>query len=151
MKEIILIIDDEPEDIRNFKDHIMELQTDYEVEAEEDFSETISKIEDILRRGDKIVATFIDLGKKERGVISYPGLNSIYAVKEKYNDILIVAYTQYGIEEIKKAYNSGAVWDVRKQELKDLTLEKLKNKINEHTKEIIGDRSQYKDWNIGFF
>ncbi len=44
MQEIILIIDDDEDDIKNFRDHITELQTEYMVESEKEFSKAIEKI-----------------------------------------------------------------------------------------------------------
>jgi hypothetical protein len=151
MKEIILIVDDEEGDIINFKDHISELNSDYIVDIQEAFSGTLDKIEEIKRSGNKVVAVFIDLCEKTESEITSRGKNVIRAVRDKYDDILIVAYTQYGDEYLHEAYDHGAHWHVKKQRLKDLSLRKLKSKIEEIAQRKAGSWSQYDDWNVAIF
>ncbi len=145
MQEIILIIDDDEDDIKNFRDHITELQTEYIVESEKEFSKAIGKIKDLKNQKKIVVAVFIDLIKKE-GDFKEIGLNTIYAVKEQFNDILIVAYTQYERDYAQLAQDRGADWFFRKQNLKALTLQDIKNHIEKHEKEHNIERTHHKDW-----
>lgn len=145
MQEIILIIDDDEDDIKNFRDHITELQTEYVIESEKEFSKAIEKIKDIRNQGKKVVAVFIDLIKKE-GDFKEIGLNTISAVKEQLNDILVVAYTQYDKDYAQPAQDRGADWFFRKQNLKTLTLRDIKNHIEKHEKEHNIEHTHHKDW-----
>jgi len=147
MKEIILIVDDDKDDIENFKDHILELQAEYRVESEEDFSNTIKKITDIRACGNKVAAIFIDLIRKDNGNIKEVGLNTITSVKEKFDDILIVSYTQYGTDYFEKAQDCGADCFFRKQELKQkMTLNYLKDRIKRHNEGHKFENTHYNDW-----
>ncbi|MBM4056231.1 MAG: response regulator [Planctomycetes bacterium] len=139
-KEVILIIDDDPEDIENFKFRIKDVHAEYIVESETDFSKTIEKINDLKTCGKKVIAVFIDICESKDGDFKYPGYDTIYAVKQKFENIFIVAYTQYTNDEIiKKVYDNGAHWYYEKQKLRELTLETLKKEIEKHTdKDISG-------------
>ena len=132
MSEIIVIIDDEPEDIKNFKDHIKEWPSKYVVECEYDFGETIHKIDEIRSKGDKVVAVFVDICEKKGKDLTLPGLDTISSIKEKYKDIFVVAYTHYGVERINQAYSNGADWSWNKGEIKDLKYEDLNSHIEKH-------------------
>lgn len=148
MKEIILIVDDEEEDVLNFKDHISDLQTDYYVEAEDNFSKVLESIDRIIKSGDKVVAAFVDICEKKEGNYRERGLETISAICDKFSDIFVVAYTHYGDDYITRAYKRGARYHLKKQELKDLTFPKLKAKIEGHQGKLTRDASQYKDWDI---
>lgn len=149
MKEIILIVDDEEEDVLNFKDHISDLQTGYYVEAEDNFSKVLGSINRIIERGDKVVAAFVDICEKKGAKIRERGLDTISVICDKFSDIFVVAYTQYGNDYINMAYERGAHFHQRKQTLKkELTFPILKSKIEDHKRKLTRDASQYKNWNI---
>lgn len=143
MKEVILIVDDDKDDIKNFKDHIDDLQGGYAVECEENFSKTVEKIEEIRREGKKVVAVFIDLFEKKKSRTT--GLDTISAVKSKFDDILIVAFTLLG-QHKEEAENRGADWFWLKEKVHDIKLEELKKRIEKHNKEHNIEHTHHKDW-----
>lgn len=148
MVDTILIVDDDEDFIINLQDRIREMQAGYEIETEKEISNTITKITELKNNDKKVVAVFIDIREKKDRDIKDTGLDAISAVKAQFDDIFIVAYTQYGEDYITKAYQCGADWDLRKGKEKDLSLEELKNKIEKHAKEHKLEHTQFKDWNV---
>ena len=146
MKEVILIVDDDEDDIKNFKDHIADLQGGYIVENEKEFSKTIEKIENLRRQGKKVVAVFIDLFEKKKQHTT--GLDTISAVKSNFDGILIVAYSLLGQHETEALKNRRADWFLSKEQVNELKLEKLKELIETHNKEHNIEQTQHKDWFI---
>lgn len=145
MKEVILIVDDDEDYIKNFKDHIADLQGGYTVESEKEFSKTIEKIENLRReQGKKVVAVFIDLYEKKKHQTT--GLDTISAVKSNFDDVLIVAYSLLGQHETEALKNRRADWFLSKENVDELTLKKLKELIEAHNKEHKIEQTQHKDW-----
>lgn len=148
MDEIILLIDDDVDDIKNFEDHFREMQSEYQVISEQDFSKTLTTIKDIISGGNRVVAIFVDLIKKIGANRIESGFQTIATVREKYDDILIVAYTQYGADYAKEAQDRGADWFIQKQNLKNITYSDLKSKIDKKSKELNSEKTQYRDFHI---
>lgn len=149
MKEIILLIEQDKYDIQNFQDHISELNAEYEVIVEKNFTKAIDKINELISQSKKVVAAFIDIINIDKGQREEPGLKTIAAIKDRFNDIWIVAYTHFGSEYEKITREHGADYFLSKPNLKTiLTLKFLKEKIEKHAKEHNLERTQFKDWNV---
>jgi len=149
MKEIILLIEQEKYDIQNFQNHISELNAGYEVVIEKDFTKAIDKINELITQGNKVVAAFIDIINIDKGKREEPGLKTVAAIKDRYDDVWIVAYTHYGSDYEKITREQGADFFLSKPNLKKvLTLNFLKDKIEKHAKEHNLKYTQHKDWYV---
>jgi len=126
----ILIIDDDMGDIKNFKDHVTEWHSKYKVEFETEFNKAKEKIKEIKENGDKLAAVFIDICEKKANYRPV-GLDTIAAIREDFDEVLIVAYTQYE-KYHAEALQRGADWVWKKQDLKELALSGLEDRIRKH-------------------
>ncbi len=130
MGTTILIIDDDMGDIKNFKDHVTEWHSKYKVEFETEFYKAKEKIKEIRGSGDKLAAVFIDICEKKANYRPM-GLDTIATIREEFDEVLIVAYTQYE-KYHAEALEKGADWVWKKQDLKELELGAIEDRIKKH-------------------
>ncbi|MBT6051170.1 MAG: hypothetical protein HOG49_30590 [Candidatus Scalindua sp.] len=96
MKEVVLIVDKEDDDIKHFQDHILELDSDVTVESENDLSKAISKIREIIQRGDKVLCLFTE--------IIYRKNNDVFELKEQIAPYNAHLHTENDLLSLENMY-----------------------------------------------